>query len=392
MLTRYSRAAALGLIIALAPTFGFSQGVPEPSREATIAAQSVIEGLVAISRAEEVFADARRTLKDVYIPVFRDAIQGDLSGTPAPDRKTADTMAKALTVLDYARKAGDELDAAITENRAAMISEAAALLAQSVTGSELKDMAEVLALPAVRKGFDTVYAATRLVTGFSYDETRTLSEFSAWTANLAINLDFSNGIPGTPGSGTPPPSQRKLTKSQALLNDITKLSRLDEMSAQSLRFLREVYLPTANLAEEERAQLKAQVDQWEFAYNFQKSLVISVAPFALAASLSDEQLAIIHTFVRSPAFARIFHLLQNVIAVGTSFSADEIVTAQKFFDALDDKSKADQRSPDETEKYAERWTAFGKKWGDILVSRISPDVLNGLKRSLAAMQEAEKAQ
>ena len=63
-------------------------------------AQGLIEDGLQASHAAEIYADLRRTLREVYIPVLRNLVQGDFPGVPSPDVKTAAAMAKAR----YARR------------------------------------------------------------------------------------------------------------------------------------------------------------------------------------------------------------------------------------------------------------------------------------------------
>ena len=93
-------------------------------------------------------------------------------------------------------------------------------------------------MPAVRKSLDAIYAATKLVTGFSYEDSRSFAEFSAWARDL--NIDLSQAVPGAPGKPSSPPSKRKLAQAGAFVDDLVRLSHLDEMVGDVRRFMREV--------------------------------------------------------------------------------------------------------------------------------------------------------
>jgi hypothetical protein len=349
------------------------------------AARGLIEDALKVSHAAEIFADLRRTLREVYIPAFRDMVQGSVPGVPAPDAKTAAKMAKLLTVLDYVRKAGDELDAALSENREAMISDAAGQIAKSAQPSEIKDVRDALNLPAVRKGLDAFYAMTKLVTGFSYDESRTFSEFSAWASRQ--DLDIQHALPGVPGSGAIP-SKRKIAQAQALVNDLISVSHVDEMVADVKRFVRDVYAETAPMSEEDREELRGQADQFEFLYNMQKSVALAAAPSVAAAALSDGQLAAMHGFVRSPAFAKAFDLLRDAVRAGTAFTKEDILEAQKAFEKLEKNAKAREKKDDEPDERGKaEMDALIQKWTGIIQSRISPETRSGLERSIEDLQD-----
>ena len=62
------------------------------------AARALIEELLKITHAEEIFGDLRRTLREVYIPGVRDFVMGNTPGVAAPDPKSAAAAAKVLTL------------------------------------------------------------------------------------------------------------------------------------------------------------------------------------------------------------------------------------------------------------------------------------------------------
>ncbi len=352
------------------------QADPEVKR----GARGLIEEALRASHAAEIFADMRRTLREVYIPAIRDLVQGTMPGVPAPDAKGAEAMAKVLTFLDYVRKAGDELDIALSENREAMISDAAEQIAKTAKPVELQDIRGILELPAMRKCLDAFYAISKLVTGFSYEDSRTFSGFSAW-ANQQ-DLDLQHVLPGAPGNGQAVPSKSKIAKAQAFVSDLIANSHIDEMVADANRFIREVYAETAPMSEEERDEMRGQADQFEFMYNMQKAVVLAAAPSVVAAALSDEQLAVLHGFVRSPAFARLFDLVRTAVKSGTAFTKEDILEAQKSFEDLEKKAKLRERSTADQDKAKAEWDALAEKWTGILKNRISPETRSGLEQSL----------
>ena len=190
------------LLVALAvgvAGVGLAQDKP-PQEQAAVdpqakrAAQNLIEEALGLSHAAEIFDDLRRTLRDVYIPVMRGLVQGDYPGAPEADVASASALAKMLTFMDYLRKAGDELDVALSEYRGAMLSDFSEQMAKAANASELADARRLFDLPATRKTLDASYAMSKLVTGFSYEDSRTFSEFSTWARSL--NLDIAQVMPG----------------------------------------------------------------------------------------------------------------------------------------------------------------------------------------------------
>ena len=210
---------------------GLAQDKP-PQEQAAVdpqakrAAQNLIEEALGLSHAAEIFDDLRRTLRDVYIPVMRGLVQGDYPGAPEADVASASALAKMLTFMDYLRKAGDELDVALSEYRGAMLSDFSEQMAKAANASEIADARRLFDLPATRKTLDAAYAMSKLVTGFSYEDSRTFSEFSAWARSL--NLDITQVMPGNNGNSSKPvPSGRKVLKAQAFMNDLVRISHLD---------------------------------------------------------------------------------------------------------------------------------------------------------------------
>ena len=367
---------------------GLAQDKP-PQEQAAVdpqakrVAQSLIEEAIQLSHAGEIFDNLRRTLRDVYIPVMRGLVQGDYPGAPEADVATASALAKMLTFMDYLRKGGDELDVALSEYRGAMISDFAGQMAKAANASELADARRLFDLPAVHKTLDASYAMSKLVTGFSYEDSRTFSEFSAWARNL--NLDITQVMPGNNNEGSKPvPSGRKVLKAQAAVNDLMRISHLDEMVADAEYFARDVYAETIPATPEEREKLHHDIDQYQFMYNIQKAVVIGIAPSVVAASLSDEQLETLTGYLHTPAFAKAFDLLRDAIKAATAYTKEDILEAQKAFKDLDEKSKL--RSPEEREKAKAEWSALIDNWTDKLKEKISPETRQGLEQSMDDLQ------
>ncbi len=346
-------------------------------------AQDVIEQALKASRAPEIFADLRRTLKDVYIPIMREMVQGGFPGAPEADAATAASLAKALTYMDYLRKAGDELDAALSENREAMISDVAEEIARSADESTIGDLKRMMGLPAVGKAMDAAYASSKLVTGFTYEDSRKLSEFSAWANNLS--MDIAKAMPGTDGPKTAP-SSKKMLKAQALMDEILRASHLDEMVSETERFAREVYAEAAPLSEEDREELVENIERFEFLYNMQKAIVVGIAPSVLAAALTDGQLDTMRDYVRSPAFTKAFDLTRNAIKAGTAFTKEDILEARKALDDLDKKAKLREKNAGEGDAMRADWPALIQKWTETLKARISPETRKGLEQSFQDLQ------
>ena len=378
------------LVAAAAGAAGVSLAQDKPPQEqaavdpqAKRVAQSLIEEGLQLSHAAEIFDDLRRTLRDVYIPVMRGLVQGDYPGLPEADATDAAALAKMLTFLDYVRKAGDELDVALSEYRGAMISDFAEQMARAANASELSDARRLFDLPATRKTLDAAYAMSKFVTGFTYEDSRTFSEFAAWARSL--NLDISQVVPGNNHDGSKPvPSGRKVLKAQAAVNDLMRLSHLDEMEADVESFARDVYAEAIPASPKEREKLRRDIEQYQFMYNLQKAVVIGMAPSIVASSLTDEQLETLTGYLHSPAIAKAFDLLRDAVKSSTAYTKEDIIEAQKAIKDLDEKSKL--RSPEEREKAKAEWTALVDRWTQKLKAKISSETQQGLQQSMDELQ------
>lgn len=357
------------------------------------AARALIEEVLTITHAEDIFGDLRRTLREVYIPGLRDFVMGNTPGVAPPDPKTAAAAAKVLTFMDYIRRGGDELDVALSENREAMISDVAEQMAKTAKSSDIDEVRAALKLPAVTKGLDALYAISKLLTGFTYEDSRTFSSFSAWASRQDLDMAKSfpgflrQLTPGTPLGGGAVPSKHKIAKAQALVSDLLSISHIDEMVEDAHRFARDVYAETAPMSENERESLREQVDQYEFLYNIQKAVVLAIAPSVLAASLSDEQLSVLQGFVRSPAFAKLSNLLRSAVKAGTAFTKADILEAKKSFEDLESKAKEQELNSAEESKIEAEWDALAEKWTEILKKRISPEVRDGFDKALEDLND-----
>ena len=356
------------------------------------AARGLIEEVLKFTHAAEISSDLRRTLREVYIPALRDFVAGNTPGVPAPDPKSATAVAKVLTFLDHARKAGDELDVALSENREAMISDVAEQMAKTANTADIDSIRAALKLPAVTKGLDALYAVSKLLTGFSYEDSRTFTAFSAWASRQ--DFDLPKNFPGIPqlipdaqAGSEAVPSRQKVAKAQALVSDLLSISHIDEMVEDAHRFTRDVYVETAPMSGPEREALREQVDQFEFLYNMQKAIALAAAPSLVAAALTDEQLSVVHGFVRSLAFAKLFNLLRDAVKAGTAFTKGDVLEAQKSFEDLEKKAKGEERSSAKEDRIKAEWDALADKWAEILKKRISPETREGLERSLGDLKE-----
>jgi hypothetical protein len=103
--------------------------------------------------------------------------------------------------------------------------------------------------------------------------------------------------------------------------------------------------------------------------------------------LSDEQLSVLHGFVRSHAFAKAFDLLRDAVRSGTAFTKDDILEAQKAFETLERNAKAGERDGAVQARAKADWDVLVEKWAGIIESRISPETRSGLEQSVEDLRD-----
>ena len=190
-----------------------------------------------------------------------------------------------------------------------MISDAAEQIAKTAKAAEIDDIRATLKLPAVTKGLDALYAISKLLTGFSYEDSRTFSGFSAW----ASRQDFDSAA-GVAGSARKRPdsafqAQNRESASSRERSDLDLAYRRNGRGRKPLRPAR--FTPRLPLCPKRTGRSCASRPSNSSSCTMCKRRWCSRRlPSVMAASLSDEQLAVLHGFVRSPAFAKLFDLLR----------------------------------------------------------------------------------
>src|SRR5690606_19003921 len=154
--------------------------------------------------------------------------------------------------------------AAVAQHADEMIDEAADILARHATFRELEYLKRASQLGALQKGFESLHAASRLITGFSLMDARAITLFENWAKGLDRNA-FSLLFP-EPGSPRGQPTPEKMAKAQNLVADAVRISRIEEAIERCLSFMRDVYLPATPLDAKERKEVIAGIEALEFSY------------------------------------------------------------------------------------------------------------------------------
>ena len=113
-------------------------------------------------------------------------------------------------------------------------------------------------------------------------------------------------------------------------------------------------------------------------------MAVSVAPSALASTLTDEQLAKLHLMILSPVFAKSFGLFYDVVREATSFTEHDL----KQFRDLAEKVEAYEalRKPEARRALEAGWRDLIEKWRAVFVGSISPDTRTGLEQAIAKLE------
>ncbi len=289
-------------------------------------------------------------------------------------------LALLAPLVEYSLKAADELDPVIEEKRDEMFADAARVLAKTMSGEEIRLAAEILETPAARKGFNVLYAVSRLFTGYNHEDMRRSQELRNWTADLKLELKAN---PFAPSEGPPPPPER-VAKAQSIVTDFMRISQIDDMVGEFLRFYKDVVLQVDNFTDEERATIQTGMQQFEFYYNLGKSMAIAVAPSALASALDDEQLGKLRLVILSPVLAKSFGMIYTVVREMTSFTVPDL----QQFRALSDEAEQykSSRTDADRQRIEAEWELLGDKWRKIFEDRLTPETREGLQSSFDAFK------
>jgi hypothetical protein len=371
---------AVGVIggwqVSLAQNSGTAVEVPALSaREKRVV--SLLEETFYASRSPQIYADLRYAFGDLYLPVMKQKLAED---NPKADPEAIENLRLVVPMLEASLQAAKELEPALDEYRNAIFADIAAFLARHMADEEIAMAERMLRTPAARKSFNVVYAFSRLMTGYSAEDVRESQRLSDWMTELKFDLKTN---PFTDKSAPPPPRER-VSKAEALVTDFMRISRIDDMVADIVRFTRDVALQVETLKDEEREQISAGLQQFEFFYNLGKSMAIAMAPSGIAAALNDEQLGKFHLLILSPVMSKTFGLLHNVIREGTSYTKQDIAEFRSLAEEAETLKSDD--SPEKQALMEREWQALTERWAERLRSRLSPETRTALESSIADLQ------
>lgn len=383
---QFIRAMAFAAGVLLPLFLGGAGAQTDDTSEKERQLREVIAEALPASRLPEVYADLRRVLRDAYLPSIQDATKEGATGKPEFDAQLIPNLDKIISLLQYSLRAADEAEPFLNQHRDEIIGDFARLQAKYLTLPEIQTLAELLNLPVLRKLFNAVYAGSRLFTDYTYDELRSYHDMTAWFREL--NITTENNPFTKPDAHAPSPEA--VTKAQGIINDFLRVSRLDEMVEKVTRFMKDVQLQTNLIPQAQRETVRTALENFEFFYNLQKSMMLAVGPSALAAMMNREQLDKLHLLVLAPVTAKSFRLIDEFVREATSFSKDDIASVQKFADDAEQKGLFKERSAEDKARLEAEMQTLGESWRDRVMASLTPETREGLERSIAAIQELSK--
>ena len=355
----------------LPPTSAVSAQSSILAERESLAAELIAQTL-RLTRIEDIYSELRYAARELYLPYY-ESLAEKLKESGADPQQIEN--ARALSdFIGYSIKAADELDPVLSVRGDEIVADYAGTFARHLSSEEMRLIEDFLETPAARKFGNVVYAYSRILTGYTKAEFRSLDEI----AELALGLDIEmKGNPFDPESG-PPPSPDRIAKAGAIVSDLFRIMRLDDMVGDIVRFGNETLMNMEGLTPDERGEIENGIQQLQFYYNLGKSIATAVAPSALASAASLEDLDRLHRIVLSPVFAKGFSLLEGVIRELTSFTAqdlNEVKTLGERADAMGERGDA------EDEALEAELEALSRKWSEELMASLSPETRLGLESS-----------
>lgn len=385
-----------GAVIPHLGVFAQSPGLPSAEPQAVAERQRKLTELIVraipASRVPEIYTELRHAVRELYLPAMRDMLNDPETAKLDPERTRK--LAAVVPLMDYGLRAAQELDPIIADLREALIADVVSLQAKYVTDEEIRLLGEFLNITATRKAFNTVYALSRFFTGYNQEDVRSSREMMATMRKWNIDGEANPFLQ----KDKPLPSREKVAKAEAIMTDLLRISRVDDIVSEIVGFLRNVVLEVDSLKPEEIESVRAGLEQFEFYYNLLKPMAVGAAPSGIAAMMTEEQLREYHLMLQSPVMAKSFNLLHGFVREATSFTKQDI----KEFRALAEKGEDAKEKLDENAEAQARmnadWESLGEKWRERVMNALSPDTRQGLEKAIADLnaildeEAAEKEQ
>lgn len=372
------RFSTKAIAIALSIGAGVNMAGPAFAQDGReVAARELVAEALTLSRATEIYQDLRGTVREIWLPIMNDTVAGKIPGGLSSDPADTAMLTKVVAVISYGSKAAEEIEPALASDREKIIADVSQVLAKHFTADEIERIRGSFRLSATRKAFDSVYAASRVITGYNYEETRAAQAFAAWTRDISKRASTNSLQPQTP---TP----ERMAKAQVIVDELVRIGHFDEMVADAVQFAKDVVLKTMPMDQQEA--LRLQVEQVEFQYRLQKQVMVSAAPAALASYLNDADIDQLQGLVRTPAMSKMFALLFNMEKSVTKLTVQDINAARSYIEEMEKSGKIRERTPDEKQAFEADMLGLSTKWSEKLMTAVSPQTRDGLMKAIAELQ------
>jgi phage-related protein len=387
---RFLKALTVGLPLACGAAFSASslaqaqqQEMPSADPQAIADRKRQIADLVnraiPASRFPEIYADLRYAVREMYLPTFRDLLNDPK--TAEADPESVRKLSAIVPLLEFGTRAAQEFDQASANYREALVEDIASLQAKYLSGDDIRFIGEALDAAATRKAFNAVYAFSRFLTGYDQEDIRSSREMTTWMKGWTVPPN-AGANPFMPGGQVP--TREKVAKAEAIISDLMRIARVDEVVSEIIGFMRNVVLEVETLKPEEIAAVRTGVEQFEFYYNLLKPMALAAMPSGLAAMLNDEQLGQYHRMILSPVMAKSFNLLHAFVREATSFSKQDIKEFRLLAEKGEKAKETARLSPEDEARMNAEWEALGGKWRERFMSSLTPETREGLEKATAA--------
>ena len=338
----------------------------------------LIEETLRIARIDAIYSEIRFAARELYLPYYQSfALKLKERGADPEQVHNAEALTR---FLGFAVAASDELEPVLDRRRDEIIADYAAVFARHMTNEQLDLVQDALATPAARKFGNIIYAYSRIVTGYNKADFRSLDEI----VDLALDMNIEIGEnPLEPGDGPPPPPE-SVEKAEAIVADLLRISRFDDIVADIVRFGNNTLLKLDSLEPSERTEIRNGIHQIQFYYNLAKSMAVAVAPSALANSASLADLDKLHRIVLTPVVSKSFDLIYDLVRETMSFSTLDLTTMKRLAKRGE---KLEEQDSGDSEKAGKEFEALGEKWAEILLNSLTPETRLGLEESMDALSD-----
>lgn len=342
----------------------------------------------AASHIPELYAQARRYVREVMVPIGEEFKSGKLT-MPLVETMPKGPAFKAYfnELISFFRildKSGDEFDIALAKSRDELTDDIAGLAAKHLSPDEVDAVRSGLNLTATRKFTEFLYKFYRLPMSFTYDEAYANVKFGTWIQEVIIQFEQRNGHPLTTA-----PSPERVAKATAIVHEFIVSARVDDMVNDSLRFVHETYLPLLD-KEGKSEDIRPRIKKFEQQYPLQKVVLSATASSWLATMLSDEQLDELQKHMRGSGISKLYQVVFEAERAFTTFTVADAEAAKALADNIAAKGLFKERTPEQKALAEADANALVVKWTARFLAALTPATRDALVVSAAKLDELAK--